>query len=157
MRKNPPPLLPWNRVTGLSLLWALWLTGCAGQPPADLGSAGAGLSPCPSSPNCVSSLAVEDAQRVAPLRVSVKQAQAAAAIRAVIGNDPRARVTGEENGYVRSEFSSRLLGFVDDVEFWWADAQTIHVRSASRLGYSDFGVNRKRVETLRAQISERLP
>lgn len=141
---------------GLSVILAGLLAGCAGQPPAGLGSAARGLAPCPDSPNCVSSQADEPRQRVPPLQFQRPAAATHAAVVAVVREWPRARVTLEEPGYVRSEFTSRWLGFVDDVEFWWADGGVVHVRSASRLGYSDFGVNRERVESLREAIRERL-
>ena len=66
---------------------------------------------------------------------------------------PRAAVTVREAHYLRAEFTSRVLRFVDDVEFWLGEAGLIHVRSASRLGHSDFGVNRARVEHLRAALA----
>ncbi len=133
------------------------LTACAGSPPAELGSASRGLAPCPPSPNCVSSLATEPAQRVDTFRLEASREAVTAAVLASIRGWPGGRTTMREPGYIRSEFSSRVFGFVDDVEFWWADDQTLHVRSASRLGYSDFGVNRKRIESLRARIREHLP
>jgi uncharacterized protein (DUF1499 family) len=64
---------------------------------------------------------------------------------------PRTRITHKTEHYLRAEATSRLLGFVDDVEFLlYPTANVIHVRSASRLGYSDFGVNRQRIEQIRA-------
>ena len=133
------------------------LAGCSGHPPAELGSAARGLAPCPASPNCVSSLADDPARRVAPLHLAAERQRAATVVAGTIEGWPRARVTAREPGYIRSEFTSRLLRFVDDVEFWWEDDRTIHIRSASRLGYSDFGVNRARVEALREEIEARLP
>jgi uncharacterized protein (DUF1499 family) len=60
---------------------------------------------------------------------------------------PRSRLVSSRDGYLHAEFRSRLLGFVDDVEFSIDEAeQLIHFRSASRVGYSDLGVNRKRME-----------
>ncbi len=69
-------------------------------------------------------------------------------------NAERARIVREQPGYLQAEFTSRMLGFVDDVEFVLEPtARVIHVRSASRLGYRDFGVNRERVEAIRRQLA----
>ena len=67
---------------------------------------------------------------------------------------PEARIIDSEDNYLYAEFTSRLMGFVDDVEFLYdPDAGITHVRSASRLGYSDMGVNRKRIESIRDSLS----
>jgi uncharacterized protein (DUF1499 family) len=69
---------------------------------------------------------------------------------------PRMRIVEEQPGYLRVESSSRLIGFVDDVEFLVdAEHHVVHVRSASRMGYSDLGVNRQRVEDIRRQLANR--
>jgi uncharacterized protein (DUF1499 family) len=66
---------------------------------------------------------------------------------------PRTRVVTQEEDYLRVEYKSRIFGFVDDVEFWFDDEnKRIHFRSASRKGYSDLGVNRKRMEGIREQF-----
>ena len=68
---------------------------------------------------------------------------------------PRTEIIKQDERYIHAEFSSALLGYVDDVEFYLLpDQQLIHVRSASRLGYSDLGVNRKRVEAIRAEFDK---
>lgn len=64
------------------------------------------------------------------------------------------RIVLQRNGYIHAEFFSALFGFVDDVEFFFpADEPVIHVRSASRKGYYDFGVNRRRIEGLRQKLN----
>jgi len=110
------------------------------------------LSPCPSSPNCVSSLETEEAKhRIQPLTWSGDLAHAKARLRQAIVAAGNATFVRETDTYWKVEFRSRFFRFVDDVEFWF-DHKTniIHVRSASRLGYSDFGVNRKRIEKIRS-------
>lgn len=109
------------------------------------------LKPCPSSPNCVSSLAEEDAQhRVPPLTWTGDLAAAQARLRQAVLAAGNATFVVEEGTYWRIEFRSRIFRFVDDVEFLFdLQAKRIHVRSASRLGYSDLGVNRTRVEKIR--------
>jgi len=110
------------------------------------------LKPCPSSPNCVSSLAEEDAQhRVAPLAWTGDLTAAQARLRQAVLAAGNATFVVEEDTYWRIEFRSRIFRFVDDVEFLFdPQAKRIHVRSASRLGHSDLGVNRTRVEKIRA-------
>jgi uncharacterized protein (DUF1499 family) len=130
-------LLIFLLVPGMSLL-----ASAAGAGDAD-------LPPCPSSPNCVSSHDPDPARRVDPIPFAGTTAEARAAIEAAVRSFPRAVVTGSSGMEVRAEFRS-LLGFVDDVEFRIDEAAgVIHVRSASRAGYWDFGVNRRRVEAIR--------
>ncbi len=126
----------------------------AGRPPANLGVRDGALAPCPSSPNCVSSTAKDAEHAIAPLAFSGDARGAFARLAQVVATQPRARVIERKDDYLRAEFKSAALGFVDDVEFLMdASAGVIHVRSASRLGRSDFGVNRQRVEALRAAFS----
>lgn len=110
---------------------------------------GSDLPPCPSSPNCVSSGDPDPARRVDPIPFRGTADEARAALETVLRSLPRANVVASMGDLVRAEFRSRL-GFVDDVEFRIDEvAGGIHVRSASRKGYWDFGVNRRRVETIR--------
>ena len=75
-------------------------------------------------------------------------------LKQVVQAMPRTKIVKETNNYLYVEFASKLMGFVDDVEFYLDnDAQTIQVRSASRLGESDLGVNRQRIEEIRAQLA----
>lgn len=108
------------------------------------------LAACPDRPNCVSSQATDAAHAVAPLRYATSPEIAMRQLRQVILAMPRTRIVTAADGYLHAEFTSAILRFVDDVEFQFdADNQLIHVRSASRVGYSDLGVNRKRVEAIR--------
>jgi uncharacterized protein (DUF1499 family) len=118
--------------------------------PDNLGVRDGRLAACKPSPNCVSSQAnPADAEHyVAPIHGSM------AAVRDAVESLPRTTVIREDKDYVYAEFRTRLLGYVDDVEFYF-DGQVIHVRSCSRLGRRDFGVNRKRVEALRRLIEAR--
>lgn len=110
------------------------------------------LKPCPSSPNCVSSLAEEDPNhRAPPLSWTGELTQAKVRLRQAVLAAGNATFVVEEDTYWHIEFRSRLFRFVDDVEFLFDLAsKQIHVRSASRVGRSDLGVNRKRVEKIRA-------
>ncbi len=80
-------------------------------------------------------------------------AETRARLLAILTQAPRVRVVQQEDNYLRAEFTSRLLRFVDDVEFLLGE-RGIEVRSASRLGHSDFGVNRERVEQLRQRLAQ---
>ena len=77
------------------------------------------------------------------------------ALKAIVDSMPNTRMVEMKPDYLYAEYTSALLGFVDDVEFYFAPRDNIiHVRSASRLGYSDFGVNRKRIEGIRARLAQ---
>ncbi len=113
------------------------------------------LAPCPSSPNCVSSVASRDTQRVAPLRFTGDAAAAQARLVLALQQMRGATITEQRPGWISAEFRSRLLRFVDDVHLQLdARASVFHVRSASRVGYSDLGVNRRRVEDLRRRFED---
>jgi uncharacterized protein (DUF1499 family) len=111
------------------------------------------LAPCPNSPNCVSSQAPESDHEhyIAPFRFSGNPATAWQRLMAAMLAEKRVSIIVEQGNYLHVEMRSLMFRFVDDVEFSLAaSAGLIHVRSASRVGYSDFGVNRKRVERIRA-------
>lgn len=142
---------------GLALLAFLVLILLAVQsrtPPVTLGLDGGRLRPCPATPNCVSSQAPQETARVAPLAYSGSARQAWRRLQQVIeaaGGD----IVTRQDAYLHATFVTPWLRFVDDVECLLdARAGVIHVRSASRTGRSDFGVNRKRVEAIRSGLSE---
>lgn len=125
----------------------------AGKRPGNLGVKQGRLAACPAKPNCVSSQADSAHQRVMPLRFSGDSTAAFNRLKDVVNNLERTRLVEEEDGYLHFECDSKLLGFVDDLEFLCdAEEQVFHVRSASRLGYSDLGVNRKRTESIRRKF-----
>jgi uncharacterized protein (DUF1499 family) len=108
------------------------------------------LAPCQRPPNCVSSQANPSDREhyIAPLHGTLESVKNA--VRAL----PRTTIVKQEKDYLYAEFRTRLLRYVDDVEFFF-DGQVIQVRSCSRLGRRDFGVNRKRVDELRRIIEAR--
>lgn len=115
------------------------------------------LPPCPSSPNCVSTQARDEGHAIAPFRYRKSRAEAKESLKAIVQAMPRTRLVEEDEAYLHYEFTSWLLRFVDDVEFLFDDeSKTIHFRSASRTGYGDFGVNRKRMEEIRSLLGDRL-
>jgi len=131
----------------------------SGKRPDNLGVKEGRLASCGRRLNCVSSQADPgDAQRyVAPIPFKGSAADALAAARRAVESLQRATVVRHEGNYLHAEFRSRLMGYVDDVEFTYDDkAGVLHLRSASRLGRRDFEVNRKRVEALRARIEGRV-
>jgi uncharacterized protein (DUF1499 family) len=118
--------------------------------------AGGRLPPCPSSPNCVSSDDTSARHRVEPFRLRGDPAPAWAALGVVLRAMPRTTIVRAGADRLEAECRSRLLGFVDDVVFELRPADgVIAVRSAARLGWGDLGVNRRRVETIRARLRER--
>ena len=136
-------------VKPLVFLLAVGITGCNGAPPAQLGVHDGNLSPCPDSPNCVSSQSTDPQHRIEPFTYLGSQAEARDSIVQIIQTMERTRIITNIDAYVYTEFRTRL-GFVDDVEFLFDDStKTIHIRSASRVGYSDLGLNRARIEAIR--------
>jgi uncharacterized protein (DUF1499 family) len=115
------------------------------------------LPPCPSSPNCVSTQATDEGHAIAPFRYKKSRAEAKEVLKAAVTSLSRAKLVEEDESYLHYEFTSLLLRFVDDVEFLFDDeTKTIHFRSASRTGYGDFGVNRKRMEEIRSLVGNKL-
>jgi uncharacterized protein (DUF1499 family) len=127
---------------GLILLFAL---GCAGSSPA---SKAPPLAPCPDKPNCVSSLAPDPAHRVEPFALAGDRGWAE--LREAVAGMPRTTIVEDKPGYLHAESRSRIFRFVDDLELARSKSgDRVDVRSASRVGYGDWGVNRARVEALR--------
>lgn len=141
-----------------SLALALFVTASTAQTAVSERSADprSRLADCPSSPNCVSSLAGDAARRVAPFRYVGALEDARRRLEAVLTQLPRTRFVESSPTYWHLECRSLIFRFVDDLEFAFdPDAAEIHVRSASRVGHSDLGVNRRRVEWIRERF-ERL-
>ena len=106
---------------------------------------------CPNTPNCVSSLARDQAKKVKPFPLKGTSSQSMELLTTVIRSIPRATVVSSSPDRIQAEFRS-FLGFVDDILFKVSDdGEVIHVRSAARTGSWDLGVNRKRVEKIRAK------
>lgn len=141
---------------GASLLFVSSLVACSGTRPDFLGTPNLTLQACPDSPNCVSSIEDKnDAEHyVKALEVSAP-AEALKAIKEKLLNTEQVEVIVAEPNYLYAEFTTDLMRFVDDLELLASkDGGQLDVRSASRLGHSDFGVNRERVEMLRTFLQE---
>ena len=132
-------------------LTGCWLAACTSQPPA---TAMPAMQACPSSPNCVSSQAQGDAFIEAFTLIMPAQ-QAWPEIIITLQSMPRTKIILETPDYIHATATSLVFRFVDDLELQLvSDGKTIDVRSASRVGYSDMGVNRRRLEELRKRLQE---
>lgn len=108
------------------------------------------LATCPQTPNCVSSQAGDGQHAIAPFSYDGNAPTFWDRLRSAVLSQARTVIVEEDGNYLHAEARSRLFGFIDDVEFLLLPEENIiHVRSASRTGYSDFGVNRRRVERIR--------
>jgi len=129
----------------------------SGKRPTNLGVKDGKLAACPNTPNCVSSQAPDSdtEHKIAPLSYTASPTEAMTRLKSVIQSMERTEIIAEEENYLYAEFTSALMGYVDDVEFFLEPTTgKIQVRSASRLGQSDLGVNRKRIEAIRARFTE---
>lgn len=130
-------------------LLAVVLAACAGERPKNLGVKDGVLAACPSSPNCISSFAGDEGHRIAPFSFVDDPTAAFARLTQLLRQRSDATIIEAGSGYLRVELRTTL--FVDDAEFLLdGEKKVIHLRSASRLGYSDLGKNRRRVEEIRA-------
>ena len=121
--------------------------------PDNLGLKNKLLSPCPGTPNCVSSQEKNSQHRIQPITFEGSLELAKERLHRVINSMRGSRIITQDVLYWHAEFTTQLLRFIDDVEFYFDGSQSlIHVRSASRRGYWDLGVNRRRVETIRYEF-----
>lgn len=113
------------------------------------------ITPCPKTPNCVSSLDTDPRHFIEPLQFAGEAKKAQDRLLKVLYSLKRVRVVASEKNFIRAEFVSAIFRFVDDVEFYLHDSQrVIHVKSASRVGFSDLGVNRRRIENIRKRFDQ---
>ena len=134
-----------------------FMTGCTGTMP-NLGVENDKLKDCPDTPNCVSSLVQDKNHFIEPIIIKATSLEAKNYILTALEELKQSKVVAVESNYIRAEFVSKVFRFVDDVEFYFPDKNSnellIHIRSASRNGYSDLGVNRKRIENIRSKIKK---
>ena len=125
------------------------ISACAGEPSNNIGIRENRLVPCPESPNCVSSFENDATHKIQPIAADLNQ------IAQVMVRLNAANIVNASDNYLHVEFTSRIMRYVDDVEFLYDETIGItHVRSASRVGYTDLGANRKRVEKIRELIKQ---
>ncbi len=131
-----------------------------GTPPADLGVKDGKLKAPSNTPNSASSQAglwpnhpLQSYAQIEPLAQGAATAAAWSRLKATVEKTPGARVVNEAPDYLRAEYTTSLLKFTDDVEFWFdRNAQLLHARSASRIGRKDFGANKERLRALRSAL-----
>lgn len=112
------------------------------------------LMACPSSPNCILSLKADEKHSIEPYHYESTN-DIWVKLKTVIDALPRTELVKEENDYLHYIFKTKVFGFKDDVEIWHdKQNKTIHFRSASRIGYSDMGTNRRRVENIKSLLAE---
>ena len=113
------------------------------------------LEPCPSSPNCVVSTNGDEEHQIDPITYQSDRATAKETLLKVLSVVPRTEVIENTDNYIHAESTSRIFKFVDDVDFYFPeDENVIHLRSASRVGESDLGVNRRRMEQIRLAMQD---
>jgi uncharacterized protein (DUF1499 family) len=129
---------------------------CSGKISSNLGVKDGKLASCPDKPNCVSSQAADPAHKIDPIVYKSGRVNAYSTLVDIITNMKRTKIVTKSDNYIHAEFTSAIFRFVDDVEFYFDGTKNIiHVRSASRVGHSDMGVNRKRIEQMRKLFAEK--
>jgi uncharacterized protein (DUF1499 family) len=124
-------------------------------PRVPLGARDGKLAACPGTPNCVSSCSGGRARGMDPLPGPGGRDAAMQRLRRVLASEPRTRTVEDRGDYLRAEATTALWRFVDDVEFLWDEpAGVIQFRSASRVGRSDLGTNRRRMERIAAKLAD---
>lgn len=158
-------LLKWLLIGVVALLVLGLLAGqlglLKGTPPSNLGVREGRLKPPAKTPNSVTSQAALYPQHpmrayaeIAPLELKGDGRATLAKIKAIVESMGGAQVIKSEPDYLYVQFTTRLMKFVDDSEFWFDPAAgVIQVRSASRVGHGDRGVNRARIEAIRARLA----
>ncbi len=132
------------------IVMSITLFSCAGQTPEDIGVFDNKFSPCPESPNCVSSDANDKGHAVDVFKLNKNLENNWKEIHDVVNSLSRTKIISFDEKYIHAECSSAVFGFVDDLQLHLREqGEYVAVKSAARLGYSDFGVNRKRVTDLR--------
>jgi uncharacterized protein (DUF1499 family) len=135
-----------NKQVSIVLLSFIFLMGCTGTIPK-LGANSGQLMPCPDKQNCVSS------QTINKIHFSVTPQEAQVRLLQVLQALKQTKIIAAQENYIRVEFTSKVLRFIDDAEFYFLSIESgktiINLRSASRIGHSDFGVNRERIEQIR--------
>jgi uncharacterized protein (DUF1499 family) len=134
----------------LILAGGIVIMGCAAKAPTNVGVTRGQFTPCPDRPNCVSSQSSSQRHHIAPIVYQGQPGSAFEKLKQIIRELEGTQVVSETGKYLHVTFRSRIMGFIDDVEFYFPAAPLIHVRSASRVGYWDLGANRRRIERIRS-------
>ena len=126
------------------------IISCVGKTPTTIGL----FSDCPNKPNCVSTKNSNSKNYIEPIRYAGSRVEAKKILFLTLETFKDFRVKNEKDKFIYVEFFSEVFGFVDDVEFYFNKPGVIEFRSASRIGYSDLGVNRKRMEAIRRKFND---
>ena len=126
------------------------LANCSGTQPILIGQ----FPPCPDKPNCVSTKSSLSLHKIDLLIYEGSPQEARKRLLNVIKSMPRTQISRDKDNFIHAEFTSKIFQFVDDVEFYFESPGTIHFRSASRVGHSDMGVNRDRMEEIRRLFAQ---
>jgi uncharacterized protein (DUF1499 family) len=141
-------------IASLIVVTILW--GCSGNPTEPRNSEPPGFLDCPDTPNCVSSLAKNPNHRVEPFKLKKDFKAGWDIVRKTVGALPRTKIVSADHSDIHAECRSMVFRFVDDLMLHLTVSDgIIHIRSASRTGYSDFGVNRRRVESIRKKLQQK--
>ena len=130
------------------------LSSCSQSPPSTIGLNNGHLRPCPASPNCVNSEAQKPQHKIAPLTIDAPSTEKMNTLFQVISSMPLTTLQKRENNYLWFSVKTPFMRFTDDLEVFLDHQGKVQVRSASRLGHSDFNANRNRVEQLRTKLLE---
>ncbi len=141
-------------IVPLMLVTILW--GCSGKPPERQNSEASDFLDCPDTPNCVSSLAKNPKHRVEPFKLNKDPKTSWSIVEKTVELLLRTKVVSADSSNIHAECKSMIFQFVDDLTLHLTPSKgIIHIRSASRIGYSDFGVNRRRVENIRKNLRQK--
>ena len=160
MRRIEPLSRGAVRVMGLvgwlSIVVGIGPMGCGGRMPEEFDHPTGRFMACPESPNCVSSFAQDEGHAIDALEIDGPAAEAWEALEGELAARPGVEIVRRDEWYLHAVFTTRLMRYRDDVEFQLdAEGGEIQVRSASRVGHSDMGTNRSRVESIRAALADR--
>ena len=131
------------------LFISLIVVSCVGKPPTTIGN----YTDCPVKPNCVSTKNSYSTTYIEPIRYDGSRAEAKKLLLLTLESFGVSSIKNEKDNFIYVEFVSKIFGFVDDVEFYFNKPGVIEFRSASRIGYSDLGVNRNRMESIRSKFN----
>ena len=142
-------------VLGLIGVLGMYLLSFSASRPTNLGVTNGQLAELPNTPNGVSSQTGSPEQHMEPIKMSGSAAEEMQRIKLAIESQPRAKIVDQDSHYLHAEFTSLIFRFVDDVEFFIDDKdKVIQFRSASRVGHSDLGANRRRMNLLCEKINQ---
>jgi uncharacterized protein (DUF1499 family) len=154
-------LVIWIALAVVALLLAARVGVFSGKAPTNIGVRDGKLKPPATTPNSVTSQADlwpdaprKDEARIAPIALQGDGKATISKVAKVIEDLPGSHIVERRDDYLYAQFTTPLMRFVDDVEFWFdPTAGVVQVRSASRVGRKDFGVNRARIENIRARLA----